>query len=79
MLRALLVASSLLLTPVAALAHSCPALMAEIDAALPAATLSDEDRQKVTELRAQGEELHSAGDHDGSMAALEEAKDLLGL
>ena len=79
MLRALLVASALALMPVAALANSCPALMAEIDAALPAATLSDEDRQRVTELRTQGEELHSAGDHDGSMAALEEAKDILGL
>jgi hypothetical protein len=30
-------------------------------------------------LRAQGEKLHVAGDHDGSMKALEEAKQLLGL
>ena len=79
MLRALLVASVLALAPGTAFAHSCPSLMGEIDAALPTATLSDADRQKVNELRTQGEELHSAGDHDGSMAALEEAKRLLGL
>jgi hypothetical protein len=53
--------------------------MGEIDAALPDAELSSEDAAKVAELRARGEELHGAGDHDGSMAALEEAKALLGL
>ena len=79
MLRILLVTAGLALSPVAAFAHSCPALMGEIDAALPSANLSSEDAAKVAELRAQGEELHSAGDHDGSMAALEEAKALLGL
>ncbi|MBX9463053.1 MAG: hypothetical protein KL840_17975 [Aquamicrobium sp.] len=79
MLRMMLVAASLALSPVAALAHSCPVLMQDIDAALPDANLSAEDAAKVAELRAQGEELHSAGDHDGSMAALEEAKALLGL
>ncbi len=79
MLRATLVAAAVTLAPAAALAHSCPALMAEIDAALPGASLSDGDQQKVEELRAEGETLHEAGDHDGSMAALEEAKGLLGL
>lgn len=79
MLRILIVAAGLALSPVAALAHSCPAVMAEIDAALPNASLSSEDAAKVTELRARGEELHNAGDHDGSMAALEEAKELLGM
>jgi hypothetical protein len=79
MLRILLVAAGLALSPVAAFAHACPALMGEIDAALPDAELSSEDAAKVAELRAQGEELHGAGDHDGSMAALEEAKALLGL
>lgn len=79
MLRIMLVAAGLALMPVAALAHSCPVLMGEIDAALPDTELSSENAAKVAELRAQGEELHSAGDHDGSMAALEEAKALLGL
>jgi hypothetical protein len=53
--------------------------MAEIDEALPTASISDKDRQRVEELRAQGEKLHAAGDHDGSMKALKEAKQLLGL
>lgn len=79
MIRKMLVAAALTLAPTAAFAHSCPALMQEIDAALPASTISEEDKARVTELRAQGEELHAAGDHDGSMAALEEAKALLGL
>ena len=79
MFRALLVAFTLALAPSAAFAHSCPTLMAEIDAALPGATLSEADMTKVKELRAKGEELHAAGDHDGSMAALEEAKGMLGL
>ncbi|MGY6708975.1 MAG: hypothetical protein ACXIVF_11660 [Rhizobiaceae bacterium] len=79
MFRILALATALILSPAAAFAHSCPAVMAEIDAALPAADLSDADRERVQDLRAQGEELHEAGDHDGSMAALEEAKDIMGL
>jgi hypothetical protein len=79
MLRASALALMLVLTPAAAFAFSCPAMMAEIDAALPAAELSDEDRQRVEELRAQGEELHNAGDHTGSEAALNEAKGILGI
>lgn len=79
MLRTLAFAALLALAPASALAHSCPALMAEIDAALPTAQISDGDRQRVEELRTRGEELHVAGDHDGSMAALEEAKQILGI
>ena len=79
MLRILTVAAFIALAPAAAFAHSCPSLMSEIDAALPGSTISEADKAKVAELRAKGEELHAAGDHDGSMAALEEAKGLLGL
>ena len=79
MLRTALVALSLVAFPAAALAHSCPSVMAEIDAALPAATLSEADMTKVKELRARGEEEHAAGNHDASMATLAEAKTLLGL
>ena len=80
MFRTFALAALLAFAPAsAALAHNCPNLMAEIDAALPTAELSDSDRQRVDELRAQGEELHEAGDHDGSMAALEEAKQILGI
>lgn len=79
MLRIMLLALSLLAFPAAALAHSCPAVMAEIDAAMPAATLSEADMTKVKELRARGEEEHAAGNHDASMATLEEAKGMLGM
>lgn len=79
MLRALFVAAALLSAPATAYAFSCPSMMAEIDAALPAAELSDEDRQKVVELRAEGERLHGEGNHDGSEAALTEAKEILGI
>lgn len=62
-----------------ALAFQCPADMAAIDAALATAQLSEADRAKVMELRAQGEELHAAGQHQQSVDALAEAKALLGI
>jgi hypothetical protein len=79
MLRSALVAAALVLAPVAAFAGQCPAMMADIDAALPQAELSEEDRQRVEELRAEGETLHQAGDHAASEARLDEAKEILGL
>jgi hypothetical protein len=72
-------AAILALSAGAAMARQCPAMMAEIDAALPAAQLSDADRARVTELREKGEELHEAGDHADSEAALGEAMEILGL
>lgn len=60
-------------------ASRCPMEMAAIDAALPNADLSDAERERVMELRQEGEELHEAGDHDASEAALDEAKELLGI
>lgn len=62
-----------------ALAFQCPADMAAIDAALATASLSAEDLARVQELRAQGEQLHAAGDHQASVDALAEAKAILGL
>jgi hypothetical protein len=53
--------------------------MAAIDAALQTAQLSDADRARVEELRAQGEELHGAGQHQESVDALAEAKQILGI
>lgn len=79
MIRRAFVALSLILTPAVAFAGSCPVQMAAIDAALPAAKLSEADMAKVAELRKKGEELHAAGDHAGSEAALGEAKKMLGL
>lgn len=62
-----------------AFASSCPGLMQKIDAALETASISDEDKATVMELRAQGEEEHEAGDHDASVATLNEALKLLGM
>lgn len=64
----------------AALAHGCPGEMKAIDAKLATQPALGADAQaKVSALRADGERLHKAGDHDGSMKALGEAKKLLGL
>jgi hypothetical protein len=79
MLRAITLAFALSVFPAAAFANSCPSIMAAIDAALPASTLAEADMTKVKELRAKGEQLHAAGDHAGSEAALNEAKTLLGI
>ena len=62
-----------------AFASQCPKLMQEVDAALQTATLSDEDKAKVTELRTKGEAEHAAGDHAASEASLNEAKRMLGI
>jgi hypothetical protein len=79
MLRSISLALLLAIAPASAFANSCPTQMAAIDAALPTATLSEADMTKVKELRKQGEDLHNAGDHAGSEAALGEAKKMLGI
>ncbi|AWC22970.1 hypothetical protein WHT83_21595 [Aminobacter sp. P9b] len=79
MLRAITLAFALSVFPATAFANSCPSIMAAIDAALPASTLAEADMTKVKELRTKGEQLHAAGDHAGSEAALNEAKTLLGI
>ncbi|KPQ07480.1 MAG: hypothetical protein HLUCCA12_06590 [Rhodobacteraceae bacterium HLUCCA12] len=79
MLRTTALTMFLALAPAAAFAHMCPGLMEEIDAALPTADITDDQRAEVTELREEGAELHEAGDHDGSVAALNEAREILGL
>lgn len=67
------------LSAASALAHGCPGEMKAIDAKMPATKLSDAQMAKVKELRAKGEQLHKDGKHTESMAALAEAKKLLGL
>jgi hypothetical protein len=79
MFRKAILVLALTLAPTLALANSCPMQMAAIDAALATAKLSEADLTKVKELRKQGEDLHAAGDHAGSEAALGEAKKLLGI
>lgn len=61
-------------------AGQCPADMGKIDEALAAGPqISDDDLAMVKELRAQGEEQHSGGQHADSVATLAKAKELLGI
>ena len=53
--------------------------MRAIDAALPKANLDAAKSAEVKKLRAEGEQLHKAGKHDDSMAALGKAKTILGI
>ena len=65
---------------VPAFAHQCPSDMATIDEALAAnPELSAEDLDMVKQLRAEGEELHNAGNHDEAVEVLAEAMALLGI
>ena len=73
LLVALAFASSL------AFANNCPNEMKAIDAALPKAKLDAKQTAEVKKLRAQGEQLHKAGKHPESMAALGKAKGILGI
>ena len=77
--RGILIATMTALLAGPAFASSCPKHMADIDAALPGAQLSDADKSKVMALRKQGEDQHKAGDHAGSVKSLGEAKKILGI
>lgn len=72
-----LAAALLVLASSLAFAGSCPREMRAIDAALPKATLSSSQLAEVKKLRADGEQLHKAGKHAESMAALDKAKAIL--
>ena len=62
-----------------AIAGNCPNEWKAIDAALPKAKLDDKKMAEVKKLRAEGEQLHKAGKHAESMAALGKAKKMLGI
>ena len=63
-----------------AFASSCPKHMAAIDAALAKnPSISAQQLAEVKQLRAQGEELHKAGKHAESEAALGKAEGILGI
>ena len=64
---------------VSAYASQCPVDMSKIDAALQTVELSDANKAKVMELRAEGEELHASGNHAESVLTLGEAKEMLGI
>ncbi|MFT5450189.1 MAG: hypothetical protein ACI9DC_005394 [Gammaproteobacteria bacterium] len=64
--------------PGVALAHNCPNLMAEIDAALAADPQLDEaTKDEVAQLRSIGEEQHTAGEHEAAEESLSDALTLL--
>lgn len=60
-------------------AHNCPNEVKAIDAALPKAKLDAKQTAEVKRLRDEGEQLHKAGKHSESMAALGKAKGILGV
>jgi hypothetical protein len=60
-------------------AFNCPVDMKAIDAALPKAKLDAKQQAEVKRLRDEGEQLHKAGKHSESMAALGKAKGILGI
>ncbi len=62
-----------------ALAHQCPSLMQKIDDAMATTSIDDATKAQVTELYDKGKAAHEAGDHDASVADLNEALKLLGL
>ncbi|MEH6389726.1 MAG: hypothetical protein V7772_17850 [Pseudomonas profundi] len=60
------------------LAMHCPKDMARIDAMLQNNPPNDiEVRERVAKLRAKGEDLHNAGEHEGAVEVLGEALGLL--
>ncbi len=77
--KAILVAATAAFFATPAFAGSCPKHMADIDAAMQTAQLSEADKTKVMELRKKGEEQHNAGDHAASMESLGQAKKILGI
>lgn len=78
-MKRIALAAMLALSTSVAFAFSCPKEMKAIDAALPKAKLDAKESAEVKRLRAEGEQLHKAGKHSESMAALGKAKALLGL
>lgn len=80
MKRLILAAALATFTASPAFAYHCPADMAQIDAAMAKKPdLSAEQMSKVKALRAEGEQLHKAGNHSRSIEVLSEAKGILGV
>jgi hypothetical protein len=76
----LAVGAALLFGATGALANRCPLDMKKIDAALAKnPKLSDAQMAEVKRLRADGEQLHNAGNHPASEAALAKAMKILGI
>jgi len=79
-MKALLAAAALSLTLSApALAFQCPSDVAKIDQALQTASLSEDQKAQVMQLRNEGDRLHKAGQHQASVDTLAQAKQILGI
>lgn len=77
---AMAAAAALFLAAGPAFAFQCPADIAKIDEALAGDPgLSEEQLAEVKQLRAEGEELHQAGNHQESVDTLAKAKEMLGI
>ncbi|SPH18360.1 hypothetical protein DEA8626_01898 [Defluviimonas aquaemixtae] len=61
-----------------AFANECPSIMAQIDEAMQSTTADDATKASVMELYESGKAKHESGDHDGSVADLNAALELLG-
>jgi len=80
MKRTLLAAALLMALATPAFAMHCPADMAKIDAALAQSpSLSAEQLAEVQKLRAEGETMHKAGNHQDSVDTLAKAMAILGI
>ena len=72
--------SALMFASFTAFAFHCPADMKAIDAKLATGVkMTDANRAKVKQLRADGETAHKAGNHAESLKLLAEAKKILGI
>jgi hypothetical protein len=65
------------LTSFSALASQCPSMAADIDARLASASVSDEVKAQIMDLRDRGMAAHEAGNHSESEALLGEAQALI--
>ena len=80
MKRTLLTAALLMALATPAFAFHCPADMGKIDAALAQnPSLSAEQLAEVQKLRAEGETMHKAGNHQDSVDTLAKAMAILGI
>lgn len=60
------------------LANQCPLLMAQVEEALSTAQIEDAAKAQAVELLNRGKAEHEGGNHDASIATLNEALKLLG-
>ena len=77
--RSIVAAVALTLVSSTAFAGQCPKHMKAIDAALPAAKLSDAQMADVKKYRSEGEKLHKEGKHADSLETLGKAEKILGI